>query len=94
VNALALAYFKQKTGRHVRLCCAPHLKNVNARYLPHAIGELKHIQSTSLDVEQKPLNIHNSDCKGRIVFNLGHELLPSREDVQLRWPGNKDLFHR
>jgi hypothetical protein len=71
------------------------LKNINTRYLSHAVSELKHIQSASSDVKQKSLNIHYSVRKGRVVFNLGHEVSPSLEKAfNCAGPGNKDLLHR
>lgn len=74
---------------------APHLQNINTRYLPHIVGELKHIQSASSDVKQKPLNIYNSVRAGRIVFNFGHQVLPSLEKAfNCAGAGNKHLLHR
>jgi hypothetical protein len=82
-------------GRIVASARARHLKDENARYLSHAVSELKHIQSASSDIKQKPLNIHNSVRKGRVVFNLGHEVSSSLEkSFNCARPGNKDLFHR
>jgi hypothetical protein len=70
---------------------APHLQNINARYLACAVGEIKRMQSASSDLKQKPLDVVNSARKGRIEFNLGYEVPPSREVVQSRWRGKQRI---
>ena len=71
------------------------LKNENTTYLPRVVGELKNVQSTSSDVEQKLLDVLNGIRKGRVVLEPGHEVSPSLEkSLNRAGPGNKDLVHR
>ncbi|SIT43970.1 conserved hypothetical protein [Paraburkholderia piptadeniae] len=74
VSSVALS--RERIGDSAR---APHLKNENATYLPHAVGELKHIQSSSSNVKQKLLDICNRVRKGRVEFDVGQEVPPSLE---------------
>ncbi|EUC12093.1 hypothetical protein PMI06_008872 [Burkholderia sp. BT03] len=86
------ALLRERIGASAR---APHLKNENATCLPHAVGELKHIQSTSSNVKQKLLDIHNRVCKRRAMVDVGHKFPPSLEkSLYCAGPGNKDLLHR
>jgi hypothetical protein len=86
------ALLRERIGASAR---TPHLKNENATCLPHAVGELKHIQSTSSDVKQKLLDIHNRVGKRRAMVDVGHEFPPSLEkSLYCAGPGNKDLLHR